>query len=99
VPPSKDYLKRRAQYQKRHAVPDAMRAVSYEGFSTYDDHNTAASLHEAVQAAAKKAAREARRDGVALPEWYEVTRVRILVGNPNVKVYGATIAPGPPTSP
>ena len=37
-------------------------------------------------------------DGVHLPAWFEVTRIRILVGNPNVKVLGATITKSAPPS-
>jgi hypothetical protein len=87
----KEYEKRRGAQRKRYSAPRAVRAPSYEGFAKFNERSTAESFHAAVQAAAKKAATEAGNDGVELPAWYEVTRVRILVGNPNVKVYGATI--------
>ncbi len=67
------------------------RVVSYEGFSTYNDNSEVASFHEAVKEAAIQAANEASGNNIQLPAWFEVTRVRILVGNPSLKVYGATI--------
>jgi hypothetical protein len=67
------------------------RSRSFEGFSEYNEESSAQSFHTAVQQAAFAAANAARAEGRADPEWYEVTRVRILVGNPNVKVYGVTI--------
>jgi flavin-binding protein dodecin len=75
----------RTEFSKARAEP----ARAFEGFSTFNDDSTAESFHEAVKAAAKAAANAAPEGSD--PEWFEVTRVRILVGNPNVKVYGATI--------
>jgi len=77
------------EFMRRFPKPQGHAARAFEGFSEYDEDSTAESFHAAVRAAAKAAA-DAAEPG-ADPEWYEVTRVRILVGNPNVKVYGATI--------
>lgn len=77
------------EYMKEFSEARGEPARAFEGFSTYSDDSTAESFHEAVKAAAKTAA-DAAPNG-SDPEWFEVTRVRILVGNPNVKVYGATI--------
>lgn len=67
------------------------RSRSFEGFSEYNEESTAESFHRAVQQAARAAADAAAREGRTDPEWFEVTRVRILVGNPNVKIYSAVI--------
>jgi hypothetical protein len=92
------YEERRRKYKKAHRVIKAEPAPSYEGFSAYNDESTAVSFINAVKAAAKAAANQASKDNVELPAWYEVTRIRVLVGNPNVKVLGATITKGaPPT--
>lgn len=72
------------------AAPQGGVTRAYEGFSKYDEDSSAESFHHAVRAAAKAAAEDPSFGGD--PEWFEVTRVRILVGNPNVKVYSATIA-------
>jgi hypothetical protein len=90
------YEKRRATQKKAYSSVRAIRAPSYEGFSSYNDDSTVESFQDALKAAAKAAVRRARADGVELPAWYEVTRVRILVGNPNVKVLGATITKSTP---
>jgi hypothetical protein len=58
---------------------------AFEGVSEYNDESSAASLHQAIQNAAKEAA-----DKGATGD-YEVTRIQIVVGNPNVKVYRAEI--------
>lgn len=79
----------REQYMSEYSEARGEPARAFEGFSTFNDDSTAESFHEAVKAAAKAAANAATEG--ADPEWFEVTRVRILVGNPNVKVYGATI--------
>lgn len=90
------YEARRKKYMKAYKAKRAVPAPSYEGFSAYNDNSTAASFHDALKAAALAAVKQAGADKVTLPAWYEVTRVRILVGNPNVKVLGATITAGNP---
>lgn len=62
---------------------DVIRA--FEGVSEFRDESDAASLHEAIQQAAEQAAR-ALKPG-APTEVFEVSRIQIEVGNPNVKVY------------
>jgi hypothetical protein len=64
----------------------------FEGVSRYNDRSSAASFHAAVQQAAEHAARHLR-----LPKGktvdFEVTRIQIVVGNPNVKSYRVEITP------
>ena len=79
----------REEYMEAVAEPRGGATRAYEGFSNYNEDSTAESLHAAIKAAAKAAAGDSSFGGN--PEWFEVTRIRILVGNPNVKVYGATI--------
>ena len=62
---------------------------SFEGFSEFNDESDAESISRAVKAAALAADLD-RGEGKD-PEWFEVTRLRVLVGNPHVKVWGATI--------
>lgn len=78
------------QFKVAHAVS---LGGAFEGFSEYNERSTATSFHKAVQQAARAAAKEAKKKGKKDPEWFEVSRVRVLVGNPNVKVYGITITP------
>jgi hypothetical protein len=85
-----DYEERKLSFQEFFGAPRAERVASYEGFSEYNDESGPESLIVALKAAAKKAADDPNR-GSDLPAWFEVTRLRILVGNPNVKVLGATI--------
>jgi hypothetical protein len=85
------YEKRRKQKIKEYGSVRSVRAPSYEGFSPYTDESGPEAFILALRAASKAAVRRARTDGVELPGWYEITRVRILVGNPNVKVLGTTI--------
>jgi hypothetical protein len=62
----------------------------FEGVSKYKDRSTAADLHEAIQQAARAAARHRRlRRGQTVD--FEVTRIQIVVGNPNVKAYKVEI--------
>lgn len=85
-----------SQYKKQYAKPRGRRAGrAYEGFSKYSDQSTVAAFHEALQAAAKVAANAAKREGRKAPEWFDVSHVRILVGNPNVKVYHVVITGNP----
>jgi hypothetical protein len=80
---------RKEEFMSRFPEPQGQPARAFEGFSEYNEDSTAESFHAAVKQAAKAAADEAGPGSD--PEWFEVSRVRILVGNPNVKVYGATI--------
>ena len=92
----KEYEQRRQKFKRAHRTVKSVPAPSYEGFSAYSDESTAASFIIALKAAAKDAEKQASADKVDLPAWYEVTRIRVLVGNPNVKVLGATITKGAP---
>jgi hypothetical protein len=80
---------RKEEYMELFPEPRGGAARAYEGFSEYNEDSTAESLHAAVRSAARAAANAAAPGSD--PEWFEVTRVRILVGNPNVKIYAATI--------
>ncbi len=65
---------------------------SYEGRSDRNEQSTWKDLHLAVQRAAKRAAADL---GPGEEKWFEVTRLRILVGNPNVKIYSAFVSSTP----
>ena len=99
-----DYEERKKSFQEFFATRRADHVPTYEGFSEYSDETEVVSFIEALRAAAFEAAKDedgdgTSDDGVHLPAWFEVTRLRILVGNPNVKVLGATItASAPPSS-
>jgi flavin-binding protein dodecin len=78
--------------------PRGGRTPAFEGFSKYRDQSDAESFHEAVQQAAHAAAialKRAHKGAAFDPAWFEVSEVRVLVGNPNVKVYGVVITPSP----
>lgn len=62
----------------------------FEGVSEYRDESGAESLHEAIQQAAHAAA-EAFRLSPENTRIFEVTRIQVEVGNPNVKVYRVEI--------
>jgi hypothetical protein len=64
----------------------------FEGYSKFNNQSSAASLHEAIQNAAKRAAKELHLSGSETVE-FELSRVQIVVGNPNVKVYRVVISP------
>lgn len=84
------------EYKKRYAKAQGRRAGrAFEGFSKFNNNSTVEAFHEATQAAAKAAATAAKREGRRAPEWFEVSQVRILVGNPNVKVYHVVITGNP----
>lgn len=88
----------KADFKKYFKNPIGRKAErTFEGFSAYNENSTAASFHRAVQAAAQAAAAEAKKHGHTEPEWYQLSEVRILVGNPNVKVYNAVITKVPPS--
>ena len=74
--------------------PRGKQVRSFVGASEFNDESTAESFHDAVKDAAKEAARVLEEEGEPLPQSFEVSRVRILVGNPNVKVYEVTITQG-----
>jgi hypothetical protein len=61
---------------------------AYRGDSDRKDHSDWRDLHLAVQRAAKAAAADLAPGDEA---WFEVSRLRVLVGNPNVKIYSATL--------
>jgi flavin-binding protein dodecin len=63
----------------------------FEGISKHNDRSSAASLHQAIQAAAEEAAKALKLRGRRTRE-FEVTRIQILVGNPNVKAYRVEIS-------
>jgi hypothetical protein len=62
--------------------------------SEYNDDSSAASLHQAIQQAAKEAARALTEEGQPLPQVFELSRIQVVVGNPNVKIFVATITQG-----
>ena len=67
---------------------------AFEGVSEFNDQSSAESLHQAIQQAASEAARVLAEEGEDLPQVFELSRIRIVVGNPNVKVYSAVITQG-----
>jgi predicted DNA repair protein MutK len=66
--------------------------TGFEGISKFNDKSTAESLHEAIQNAAKAAATHLKLSGSMTAD-FEVSRIQIVVGNPNVKVYRVVITP------
>lgn len=61
---------------------------SYPGDSDRKENSDWRDLHLALQRAAKLAARDLENGEEA---WFEVSRLQVLVGNPNIKVYSATL--------
>ena len=61
---------------------------SYEGRSEPKEFSDWRDLHLAVQRAAKAAAADL---GDGEEAWFELSRLRVWVGNPNVKIYSATL--------
>jgi hypothetical protein len=64
---------------------------AFEGVSRYRDQSDAQSLHEAIQRAAEEAARNLKPG--APTEIFEISRIQVEVGNPNVKVYRVVLTP------
>jgi hypothetical protein len=60
---------------------------SYPGDSDRKENSDWRDLHLAVQRAAKRAAKDLGEE-----EWFEVSRIQVLVGNPNVKIYSVTLS-------
>jgi hypothetical protein len=89
----------RDEFMDRFKEESAEPTRSFEGFSEFSDDTDETAFHRAMKKAAKAAAEAAREeateaagvDTTPAPEWYEVARVRVLVGNPNIKVLGVTI--------
>jgi hypothetical protein len=71
--------------------PRGERIRAFRGFSEYNEESTAQSLHQAIQEAAREAARVLGEEGEALPQLFDLSQVQVLVGNPNVKFYAATL--------
>lgn len=71
--------------------------VAFEGRSDWKVRSDERDFHVAVQRAAIAAARAASEagdvgeDGKINEAWYEISRVRILIGNPNVKIFSVAI--------
>jgi hypothetical protein len=64
---------------------------AFVGVSEFNDESSAANLHQAIQQAAEQAARVLAEEGEQLPQEFEVSRIQVVVGNPNVKMYTAVI--------
>lgn len=80
---------RELDYEVEGKKDRGMQARAFEGRSNRRYSCTADDFHLAVQRAALAAADGQQGD----EEWYELTRVRVLVRkNPNVVVYGATLS-------
>jgi hypothetical protein len=60
----------------------------YTGRSDRDDVSSWRDLHLAIQRAAAVAARDLEEGEEA---WFEVSRLQVKVGNPNIKIYSATL--------
>ena len=71
--------------------PRGERVRAFQGVSEYNDESSSESLHAAIQQAAQEAARVLAEEGEQLPQLFELSRLQILVGNPNVKLYVAQI--------
>ena len=65
---------------------------SYEGRSNRSDQSDWRDFHLAVQRAAAAAAADLEPGA---EEWFEVSRMRIKVGNPNVKIYSVFLTKTP----
>lgn len=72
--------------------------VGFQGISQFNNESTAESLHEAIQNAARAAATHLELSDDMTAD-FEVSRIQIVVGNPNVKVYKAVITPSVVTTP
>jgi len=90
----------RDEFIERFREESAGPTRTFEGFSEFSDDTDETAFHRAMKKAAKAAAEAAKEEASEAaggeettpdPEWFEVTRVRILVGNPNIKVCGVTI--------
>ena len=94
----------REEFMERFKSESAEPTRSFEGFSEFNDNTDETAFHRAMKKAAKAAADAAiaaanpeaggedeSQRTIPDPEWFEVTRVRILVGNPNIKCLGVTI--------
>jgi hypothetical protein len=95
------YEERKRGYEEQYGKPRSDRVPTYEGFTGYSNETEVEAFILAVRAAAAEAAKDEDGDGISddgvrLPAWFEITRFRILVGNPNVKVLGATITKSDP---
>jgi hypothetical protein len=62
---------------------------SYPGDSDRKENSDWRDLHLAVQRAAKSAAKDL---GPGEEAWFEISRLQVLVGNPNIKIYSATLS-------
>jgi hypothetical protein len=80
------------EYEKLGQINLLEPGKSYEGRSDWKVHSDWRDLHLAVQRAAKVAAADLTDDEEA---WFELSHLRILVGNPNVKIYSATLTKSP----
>jgi hypothetical protein len=65
---------------------------SYEGRSNRSDQSDWRDFHLAVQRAAAAAAADL---GPGEEDWLEVSRMRVRVGNPNVKIYSVFLTKTP----
>jgi hypothetical protein len=61
---------------------------SYPGQSEHSNQSDWRDLHLAFQRAAAKAAADL---GPGEEAWFEVSRLQVFAGNPNVKIYKATL--------
>ena len=61
---------------------------AFEGVSEFRDENDAQSLHDAIQEAARAAAQKLQPGETAD---FDISRLQIVVGNPNVKAYRVEI--------
>jgi flavin-binding protein dodecin len=71
---------------------------TFEGVSAFSEASSAESLHEAILEAAKTAAPHLRPPDGKETELFEVSRIQIEVGNPNVKIYRVEITPSNPSA-
>jgi flavin-binding protein dodecin len=79
--------------EEKHPPSSGKQVRAFVGISEYRDVSTAESLHEAIQAAAQAAARQLELEADEKTELFEVSRIQVQVGNPNVKAYRVVLTP------
>ena len=80
------------EYEDRGQINLRPPGKTYEGRSDRKDLSDWKDLHLAVQRASKAAAADLQSGE---ERWFEITRLRVLVGNPNVKIYNVFLSGTP----
>jgi hypothetical protein len=82
------------EYHKRGQIHLREPLPSFPGDSDWKVHSDWRDLHLAIQRAAKKAAQELNL-GPHDEVLFDVSHIRVLVGNPNVKIYSVILTKTP----